>query len=335
MSLTLDGIELGTLFLSPMAGITDSVYRRLCRSMGADTLYTGFISSEGIVRNNKRTLGMLSFAEEEHPIAVQLFGSSPEIIAEAAVRAWEMRPDFIDINFGCPARKVTRKVAGCAILNDMILFRDVVNAVVASIPCPVTVKIRSGWDRSNLVYIDAAQIAAEEGAHAVAFHPRTGVQGYSGEADWDMIDHLVRESPIPVIGSGDIFEPDDILRMLETTGCAAVMVARGAIGNPWIFSRTKRYLESGELPPQPVVEERLSVALIHARFNVEEKGEMRGMREIRKHISNYTKGLWCGSRLRHAIIKTESLEAMEEIMARYLEMLADYRKGEDLCTNLI
>lgn len=335
MSLTLDGIELGTLFLSPMAGITDSVYRRLCRSMGADTLYTGFISSDGIVRNNRRTLGLLSFAEEEHPIAVQLFGNSPEIIAAAAVRAWEMRPDFIDINFGCPARKVTRKVAGCAILNDMVLYRDVVTAVVASIPCPVTVKIRSGWDRSNLVYIDAAQIAAEEGAHAVAFHPRTGVQGYSGEADWEMIGHLVRESPIPVIGSGDIFEPDDILRMLETTGCAAVMVARGAIGNPWIFSRTKRYIESGELPPQPEVEERLRVALIHARFNVEEKGEMRGMREIRKHMSNYTKGLWCGSRLRHAIIKTESLEAMEEITARYLKKLADYRKGEDLCTNLI
>ena len=328
MALSLDGIQLGTLFLSPMAGITDSVFRRLCRSMGADALYTGFISSDGIIRNSRRTLGMLRFEEAERPIAIQLFGNSPEVIAEAAERAWEMRPEFIDINFGCPARKITKKLAGCAILKDLGLYRDVIAATAGSVPCPVTVKIRAGWDESSLVYVDATRIAAEEGARAVAFHPRTGVQGYSGKADWSRIAHLVEESAIPVIGSGDLFQPQDVVRMMEETGCAAVMIARGAVGNPWIFMRTKTYLETGTLPPEPSVGERLELALLHARFNVEEKGEVRGMREIRKHVSNYTKGLWCGSRLRHAILKAELLDTMESIVAEYMDTMPECLSSE-------
>ena len=328
MTLSLDDIRLGTLFLSPMAGITDSVFRRLCRSMGADALYTGFVSSDGVIRDNRRTLQMLRFDEEERPIAIQLFGSSPEVIAQAACRAWEMRPDFIDINFGCPARKVTRKLAGCAILKDLGIYREVVSAVVESVPCPVTVKIRAGWDGSNLVYMDAARIAAEEGARAVALHPRTCVQGYSGQADWSMIGQLVRESPVPVIGSGDLFQPQDVRKMIEETGCAAVMIARGAIGNPWIFKRTKAYLETGVLPSEPSVGERLDFALLHASLNVKEKGQGRGMREIRRHMSNYTRGLWCGSRLRHVILKTESLDTMEALVAEYLEKFSQYEKGD-------
>lgn len=328
MALVLDHLRLGTLFLSPMAGVTDSLYRRLCRWMGADALYTGFVSSDGIIRHNRQTMELLRFEEEEHPIAIQLFGSGPEVIARAARQAWAAGPDFIDINFGCPARKVTRKLAGCALLKDLGLYGEVVAAVVDSVPCPVTVKMRAGWDESNLVYLDAVRIAAEKGARAVAFHPRTGTQGYTGQADWSRITRLVAESPIPVIGSGDLFRPQDVKAMLEQTGCKAVMIARGAIGNPWIFKRSKAYLETGVIPPEPSPRQRLDFALLHARFNVEEKGEARGMREIRRHISNYTKGLWCGSRLRHAMLRLETLDGMEALIAEYLQELSRHEVGD-------
>ncbi|MFO7768666.1 MAG: tRNA dihydrouridine synthase DusB [bacterium] len=328
LALTIDDLDLGTLFLSPMAGVTDTVYRRLCRRMGADALYTEFVSSEGIVRNNRRTLEMITFHEEERPLGIQIFGGDPEVVARAAREAWEEDPDLIDINFGCPAKKVTKNMAGCAILRDMGLYRDVVAAVVESVPGIVTVKIRAGWDEENLVYIEAARIAAEEGARAVALHPRTRVQGYSGRADWDRITRLVEESPIPVIGNGDLFEPRDIRAMLEETGCAAVMVARGAIGNPWIFQRTREYLRTGTVPSPPDVEERLGVALEHARLSMEHKGEVRGLREMRKHVADYTKGLWCGARLREAIYGIEEYGAMEELIEEYLEAAALRDAGE-------
>ncbi|MFC1544299.1 tRNA dihydrouridine synthase DusB [Gemmatimonadota bacterium] len=290
MALKLDDLDLGTVLLSPMAGVTDAVYRRLCRRMGADAVYTEFVSSDGIIRNNERTLEMLEFAEEERPIGIQIFGGDPQVVSDAARESWSLGPDLIDINFGCPARKVTKKMAGCAILQDLGLYREVIAAVVGVVDGPVTVKIRAGWDESQLVYLDATRIAAEEGARAVALHPRTRAQGYSGRADWDRITRLVRESPIPIIGNGDLFEPTDVKEMLERTGCAAVMVARGAIGNPWIFGRTQAYLKTGELPPEPTPRERLELALEHARLSVKQKGEPRGLREMRRHVSNYTRG---------------------------------------------
>ncbi len=327
MALNIDGLEMGTLFLSPMAGVTDTVYRRLCRRMGADTLYTEFVSSEGIVRNNQRTLEMLHFDPEEHPIGIQVFGGDPEVVGQAARDAWEQGPDFIDINFGCPAKKVTKNMAGCAILQDMGLYREVIAATVEEVPGIVTVKIRAGWDESDLVYPEAARIAGEEGVRAIALHPRTRVQGYSGRADWDRITRLVEESPIPVIGNGDIFEPRDAKAMLEQTGCSAVMVARGAIGNPWIFGRTKEYLRTGVVPPPPDRAERLRMALEHARLSMEYKGEVRGLREMRKHVANYTKGLWCGARLREAIYGIERYDAMEALLEEYLEAAAARDEG--------
>lgn len=297
--------------------------------MGADALFTEFVSGDGIIRNSHRTLEMMGFEPEEHPIGVQLFGGDPDVLAEAGKQAWELEPDFIDINFGCPARKVVKKAAGCAILRDLGLYREIVAAVVEAVPGPVTVKIRAGWDDSSLVYVEAAAIAGEEGARAVAFHPRTRVQGYSGRADWNRITHLVRESPIPVIGNGDLFNPGDVVEMMELTGCKAVMIARGAIGNPWIFERTKSYLDTGVVPPEPSPRRKLEFALLHAALDIEEKGEIRGMREMRRHVSNYTKGLWKGSRLRQAIYSIESLDKMKELLDEYLEALLRYERGED------
>lgn len=327
MALTLERLELGTLFLSPMAGVTDTVYRRLCKRMGADTVYTEFVSSDGIIRNNQRTLDMLTFDEEERPIAVQVFGGDPEVVAGAAREAWEYGPDFIDLNFGCPARKVTKKMAGCAILKDLGLYREVIAAAVEAVPGDLTVKIRAGWDESRLVYVDAARIAGEEGARAIALHPRTRVQAYSGRADWSRIRHLVEESPIPVIGNGDLFRPEDVEAMLEQTGCAAVMIARGAIGNPWIFRRTRAYLAGEGLPPEPSPGERLRMVLEHARMSVELKGEVRGLREMRRHIGSYTKGLWCAARLRHAIFQIETMAGLESLVREYLEALAGHEGG--------
>lgn len=323
MALIIDDLELGTLLLSPMSGVTDSVYRRICRRMGADTLYTEFVSSDGIIRNNQRTMEMISFHEEERPLGIQIFGGDPEVVARAAREAWEQGPDLIDINFGCPAKKVTKNRAGCAILQDMGLYREVVAATVESVPGIVTVKIRAGWDEEHLAYLEAGRIAAEEGVRAIALHPRTRAQGYSGRADWDRITRLVRESPIPVIGNGDLFQPRDVRAMLEQTGCAAVMVARGAIGNPWIFQRTREYLERGSVPPPPEASEKLDLALEHARLNMEQKGELRGLRQMRKHVANYTKGLWCGARLREAIYRIEAYEEMERLIREYLEALEE------------
>lgn len=328
MALILDNLDLGTVFLSPMAGVTDTVYRRLCRSMGADTVYTEFVSSDGLIRNNQRTLDMLEFDEEERPIGIQIFGGDPEVVAGAVGEAWSHAPDFIDINFGCPVKKVTRKMAGCAILKDLGLYREVVAAAVDAVPGPVTVKIRAGWDEDRLVYIEAAQIAHEEGARAVALHPRTRVQAYSGRADWSRITRLVQESPIPIIGNGDLFEPADVKAMLDETGCAAVMIARGAIGNPWIFQRTREYLADGVPAAEPSPRERLDVALRHARLNMEHKGEKRGLREIRRHVSNYTKGLWCGARLREAIFRTGTMSDMEDLFGEYLAALEQHERGE-------
>jgi tRNA-dihydrouridine synthase B len=322
MALVLDGLDLGTLLLSPMAGVTDTVFRRLCRRMGADTLYTEFVSGDGVVRENARTLEMLDFHPEEHPIGFQIFGGDPEVVAEAARRAWQPGPDLIDINFGCPARKVTRQMAGCAILQDLGLFREVVAAAVAAVPGPVTVKIRAGWDRQRLVHREAARLAAEAGARAIALHPRTRAQGYSGRADWSLITELVASSSIPVIGNGDLFEPEDVHRMLTETGCAAVMIARGAIGNPWIFARTRTLLATGELPPPPDPAERLAMMLEHARLDVDYKGERRGVRELRKHLGSYTRGLHWGARLRAAAVRIETLADLEGLVRDYLAALA-------------
>lgn len=329
MALKLDDLDLGTLLLSPMAGVTDTVFRRLCRRMGADAVYTEFVSSDGIIRNNERTLEMLSFTEEERPIGIQIFGGDPEVVSGAAGEAWALGPDLIDINFGCPARKVTKKMAGCAILQDLGLYREVMAAVVEAVSGPVTVKIRAGWDESRLVYTDAARIAGEEGARAIALHPRTRAQGYAGRADWDRISELVRESPIPVIGNGDLFEPTDVERMLDQTGCAAVMIARGAIGNPWIFARTSTYLRAGIDPGEPPAHERLERALEHARLAVEQKGERRGLREMRRHVSNYTRGLWYGSRLRQAIYQIERTGQLEDLVEEYLQALDRHMEGSD------
>ncbi len=327
MALVLDDLDLGTVFLSPMAGVTDTVFRRLCRRMGADALYTEFVSGDGLVRENERTLEMLEFHPEEHPIGFQVFGGYPEVVAAAARRAWELGPDLIDINFGCPARKVTKKMAGCAILQDLGLYREVVAAVVAAVPGPVTVKIRAGWEEGRLVFVEATRIAAEAGARAVAFHPRTRSQGYSGKADWSRITRLVAESPIPVIGNGDLFEPEDVFRMLDETGCAAVMVARGAIGNPWIFQRTRALLETGVLPPPPTPDQRLATLLEHARLDIAHKGERRGVREMRKHLGSYTRGLRWGARLRETAVRLETLTDLDRLVHDYLDALDRFDRG--------
>ena len=328
MALTLGQAELGTLLLSPMAGVTNRVFRRLCRRMGADTVYTEFVSGDGLIRESETTVELMRFSADEHPIGVQLFGSDPVVLADAARRVAATGPDLIDLNFGCPVRKVVRRQAGAALLTDLGLLGEIVRAVVGAVDLPVTIKIRAGWDESRLVYVEATRIAAEAGARAVTLHPRTRVQGYAGRADWSRIAHLVSESPIPVIGNGDIFTPLDARRMLEETGCAAVMIARGAIGNPWIFSRTGTLLETGEIEPEPDAARRLETALLHARLDIEEKGEAGAIREMRRHMSRYTRGLWRAAVLRRSAMQVESYAAMEALVQYYLKVLARHERGE-------
>ncbi len=300
--------------LGPMAGVTDLPFRLLCKEQGAGLLCMEMVSAKAILYGNKNTESLLTIHPEELPVSLQLFGSDPKIVSEMAKRIEERPFAFLDINMGCPVPKVVRNGEGSALMKNPKLVYELVHAVVKAIQKPVTVKIRKGVDDAHVNAVEIAKIVEEAGASAVAVHGRTREQYYTGRADWEIIRKVKEAVQIPVIGNGDVTSGERAVQMQKETGCDGIMIARGAQGNPWVFSELLQYEETGTLPPRPSVEEIRRTMLRHARLQITYKGEYLGIREMRKHVSWYTKGLHGAARLREEINRVESYEELEEIL---------------------
>src|SRR6476660_2184230 len=313
-----------TLYLAPMAGVTDSVFRRLCKEQGADVLVTEFVSADGILHRNQHTREMLNFRPEERPLGVQLFGADPKRMADAAraVLDW-VEPDFIDLNFGCPVNKVVCKHGGSALLRDCPLLERVALAVIKAVePFPVTAKIRLGWSQETINATPTATILENAGIRAIAVHGRTREQGYSGVADWEAIARVAQAISIPVIGNGDLRNLDEILLRLGSTEVRGVMVGRAAMTSPWLFRKAKRFLETGEIVPDPSVEERWNHILRHCRMAVAESdAEKHAMAAMRGRLMAYSKGMPGGRILRAELQQVSSVAQVEAISARHLAWL--------------
>jgi nifR3 family TIM-barrel protein len=317
------------LFLAPQAGVSESPFRRLCRRFGADVVVSEFVSAEGIRRQNERTLEYLRFVDEERPIGVQIFGADPAAMGEAAAFVGEtFRPDFIDINFGCPVKKIVKRNGGSGCLRDLGLVRAVVRAVDDATPLPVIVKIRSGWDEGSRDPVRIGRVCEDAGARALTLHPRTRTQMYSGEADWREIAAVVRALSIPVIGNGDIRSGEDAARMHRETGCSGVMIARGSHGRPWIFAQARAALDGRVVPADPDAAERFRIVVEHAGNAIAyEEDETRAMLEFRKHLGWYTKGLPEGRKLRQELFGVESLADARDLLRGYLEAFPAATRG--------
>lgn len=300
--------------LGPMAGVTDLPFRLLCKEQGAGLVCMEMVSAKGILYNNKNTESLLTIHPEETPASLQLFGSDPKIVSEMAKRIEERPFAILDINMGCPVPKVVRNGEGSALMKNPKLVYELVSAVVKAIEKPVTVKIRKGFDDDHVNAVEIAKIIEEAGAAAVAVHGRTREQYYSGRADWEIIRQVKEAVSIPVIGNGDVTSGEKAIAMREQTGCDGIMIARGAQGNPWIFSELLEYERTGTLPPRPSVEEIRKTMLRHARLQIEYKGGYLGIREMRKHVAWYTKGLHGSAKLREAINQVETYEELENIL---------------------
>src|SRR4051812_4815335 len=308
------------LYLAPMAGVSESPFRRLCRRFGADVVVTEFLSAEGIRRENEATISKLRFGPDERPIGVQIFGADPQAMGEAAAFVTDVfSPEFIDINFGCPVKKVVKRNGGSGCLKDLNLVEQVIRAVARSTSLPVTCKIRSGWNEEMRDPVKIALRCQDAGVRAIALHARTRTQMYTGSARWEEIAAVVEALEIPVLGNGDIKTPLDAVRMHQQTGCAGVMIARGSFGQPWIFDQTRDLLEGRAMRPDPTVEERFAVALDHARMADEYEPDRRGAAiEFRKHLGWYAKGLPGSAELRRRLHAVTTLGEVEGIFDEYL-----------------
>lgn len=309
MKLKIGNVELeNNLILAPMAGVTDLPFRLLCKEQGCGLMYTEMVSAKAILYKNRNTGPLMEVRPEEEPVALQLFGSDPEIVSDIAAQVEDGPYAFIDINMGCPVPKIVNNGEGSALMKNPKLVEKILTALVKKVKKPVTVKFRKGFDDDHINAVEIARIAESCGVSAVAVHGRTRAQFYSGKADWDIIRQVKEAVKIPVIGNGDIFTPEDAKRMLYETGCDGLMIARGAKGNPWIFSRTLHYLETGELLGPPDKEELKETILRHAQLQIQFKGEYLGLCEMRKHLSWYTVGLPHSSSLRNDVNQTETWE---------------------------
>lgn len=312
------------LFLAPMAGVSESPFRRLCRQHGADVVVTEFLSAEGIRRENPATLDRLRFGADERPIGVQIFGADPVAMGDAAALVTEVfQPEYIDINFGCPVKKVVRRNGGSGCLRDLGLVQSVIRAVSAATPLPVTCKIRSGWNEEMRDPVTIGLRCQDAGARAIALHPRTRTQMYSGAAQWDEIAALVEALDIPVIGNGDIKTAEDAHRMWRHTRCAGVMIARGSFGQPWIFRQARALMDNANPIPAPPLRERFGVALEHARMVQAYEIDPAGAAiEFRKHLGWYVRGLPHSAQLRVRLHQVNSFNEVESIFSDYLDAVA-------------
>ena len=318
-TLKIGNVELENPYvLAPMAGVTDLPFRLLCKEQGAGLLCMEMISAKALQYNNRNTKALLEIDPRECPVSLQLFGADPDIISEQAKRIEELPFQILDINMGCPVPKVVRNGEGSALMNQPKLVYDIVYKTVRAIQKPVTVKIRKGFNDESVNAVEIARIIEEAGGAAVAVHGRTREQYYSGKADWDIIRQVKEALKIPVIGNGDVTSGKRAIAMMEQTGCDGVMIGRGAQGNPWIFRELLEYERTGQIPERPTKEQIRETMLRHAKLQIAFKGDYLGIREMRKHVAWYTKGLEGSARLRDDINKVESYEELEELLKERL-----------------
>ena len=301
-------------FLAPMAGVTDYAFRVIAKEFGAGVVYSEFVSAHGIIRKNEKTLNMIKFSEFERPIGIQIFGDTPEVMESAARLVYEkFKPDLIDINYGCPVPKVTKKGAGSAALKDRCLMEDITEAVVKAVDIPVTVKMRAGWNSENIVSTKAGINLEKIGIKAITLHPRTTVQMYRGHANWDLIKELKDSVDIPVIGNGDIKNIDDINKMFTHTNCDGIMIGRAALGNPWFFTQIKKYINNEDFN-EISLEERLQICQKHLELLVEIHGEVVGSNNMKKHFAWYFKGFKGASFLRKKFVLAKNYSEMTDFL---------------------
>ena len=307
------------LYLAPQAGVSESPFRRLCRRFGADVVVSEFVSAEGLRRGSEKTHDYLRFDDEERPIGIQIFGADPAGMAEAAALVEDLyHPDFLDINFGCPVKKVVKRNGGSGCLRDLGLVQEIIGAVSKAISIPTTVKIRSGWSDETRNPVEIALRCQDAGAQVLTLHARSRTQMYSGHANWDEIAAVVDALDIPVVGNGDVWSGPDALRMRDHTNCAGIMIARGSHGAPWIFREARAALRGEPIPAAPGVIEKFDIVIEHARNAVLfERDEVRAMIEFRKHLGWYTKGLPGGKYLREELFRVTSLQQAEALLERY------------------
>ena len=315
-SFSIGNIQIDTpVLLAPMAGVTDYSFRILCKEQGAGIVYSEFVSAHGVIRENEKSLDIIKFEEEERPIGIQIFGDSPSVMADAAKYIVEkFKPDILDINYGCPVPKVTKKGAGSAALKDLGLMEAITQAVVESAPqVPVTVKMRAGWDLQSIIVEKAGVLLENCGVKAITLHPRTAMQTLKGNANWPLIKLLMETVSIPVIGNGDIKTADDILRMFEETDCDAVMLGRAALGNPWIFNQARALLD-GKTVSEPTVEEKVELCKRHFDLILESRGTKKGLYLMRKHFGWYIKGFPGAADYRIRLVTSSSIQSAKYIL---------------------
>lgn len=314
-SVTLDN----PVILAPMAGVCNPPFRILAKELGAGMVCAEMVSDKALLHGNAKSQRMLTILPDEHPVSLQLMGYDKDSMEKAAAMVGETNADLIDINMGCPVLKIYKNGSGAALARDPAYAAEIVRAVVRNVDKPVTVKFRKGWDDDHVNAVEVALAVQEAGAQAVAVHGRTANQMYSGQADWSIIRRVKEAVKIPVIGNGDVVEPEDAKRLMEETGCDAVMVARAALGNPWVFREIAHYLDTGDKLMPPSLEERIAVTLRHMRLLVEHKGEVIGVKEMRKHAAWYIKGLPGSAEMRTVINQQSSMAGMENALLHYVE----------------
>jgi tRNA-dihydrouridine synthase B len=309
----------GKIVVAPMAGISNMTFRRICKSMGASLVVAEMVSDKAITYGNEKTFELLRMNDDERPISQQIFGSDVKSFVEAAKIVEEkMKPDIIDINMGCPVPKVAVKnQAGSALLKNPEKVGEIIKAVVGAVNVPVTVKIRSGWDQSSINAVEIAKIAEANGASAITVHARTRAQGYAGKADWNIIKEVVNAVDIPVIGNGDVVSCYDAKKMLDETGCSAVMIGRGLLGNPWLIKECVEYLESGKLPEVIDYNEKIDMMEYHLNKLCEDKTEKQAVLEIRNHLLNYLKGLPENKEVKNQVCRCKSRLEIIKILENY------------------